>query len=71
MRDSVIDNLPDYIYVKDAASRFITTNAAHLKVLGARRIDDVVGKTDFDFFPREPAEQYYRDEQEVIRIGNT
>ena len=69
LQRALIDNLPDYIYVKDAASRFITTNAAHLKVLGAERIDDVVGKTDFDFFPREAAEQYYRDEQEVIRSG--
>ena len=70
LQQALIDNLPDYIYVKDVASRFVTTNAAHLKLLGAERVDDVVGKTDFDFFRRELAEQYYRDEQELLRSGS-
>jgi len=66
---TLIDNLPDYIFVKDSENRFITTNAAHLEVLGARTLEEVIGKTDFDFFPQEIAEEYYAGEQEVIRSG--
>jgi PAS domain S-box-containing protein len=66
---TLIDNLPDYIFVKDAESRFVINNAEHLRVLGAAEQDQVAGKTDFDVFPRELAEQYYADELEVVRTG--
>jgi PAS domain S-box-containing protein len=64
---TLMDNLPDHIFVKDTASRFVTANAATLHSLGAAREDEVLGKTDFDFLRRELAEQYFRDEQEVCR----
>lgn len=67
---TLMDNIPDcYIFVKDAESRFVTTNVAHLKTLGVGSVEEVVGRTDFDFFPRELAEQYYADEQKVIATG--
>ncbi|MBE7556494.1 MAG: PAS domain-containing protein [Anaerolineales bacterium] len=67
---SLIDKLPDtHAFVKDTASRFIFTNAAHLNVIGVDRLDQVLGKTDFDLFPQELAEQYFADEQAVIRSG--
>lgn len=65
----LIDSLPDYIFVKDRDSRFVLSNAAHLRCLGASSLEDLVGKTDFDFFPRELAEQYFADEQLVIQTG--
>jgi PAS domain S-box-containing protein len=66
---TLMDHLPDHIFVKDAASRFLTANAATLRTLGAGALDEVVGKTDFDFLPRERAEEYYRDEQGVLATG--
>ena len=66
---TLIDNLPDYIFVKDRQSRFVTTNAPHLGVLGAKRLEDVVGKTDFDFFSPDLATGYFADEQAVMRTG--
>jgi PAS domain S-box-containing protein len=66
---TLIDNLPDYIYAKDSNSRFILNNRAHVRVLGAETPDEVVGKTDYDFFPHELAEQYYSNDQTVIRTG--
>jgi PAS domain S-box-containing protein len=67
---TLIDNIPDcYIFIKDTESRFLTTNAAHLRVLGAATLDEVVGKTDLDLFPPELAHQYYADEQALIRSG--
>mgnify|MGYP005842891365 FL=1 len=66
---TLLDNMPDYIFVKDAESRILLTNAAHLAILGAASLDEVVGKSDFDFFSPELAEQYYADEQMVIHTG--
>jgi PAS domain S-box-containing protein len=66
---ALIDNLPDYVFIKDTHSRFVINNMAHLHALGASSQDEVVGKTDFDIFSKELAEQYYADEQGVIRSG--
>ncbi len=65
---TVIDNVPDYIYVKDRQSRFIVDNAAVAQNLGVTP-DQVIGKTDFDFFPKALAEQFYGDEQRVMETG--
>jgi PAS domain S-box-containing protein len=65
----LIDALPDYVFIKDTHSRFVINNMAHTRALGASNQDEVVGKTDFDIFPKELAEQYYADEQAVIRSG--
>jgi PAS domain S-box-containing protein len=64
---TLIDNMPDYIYVKDPESRFLTTNSAHLEALGVESVGAIFGKTDFDFFSAELAQRYYEDEQEVIK----
>ena len=66
---ALIDNMPDYIFVKDAQSRFVVNNKAHIRVLGAADADAVVGETDFEFFPRELAERYFADEQAILASG--
>src|SRR5262249_14204123 len=66
---TLMDNLPDHIFVKDTQSRFITANSATLRSLGAPSMEQVEGKTDFDFLPRDRAEQYHADEQEVVRTA--
>ncbi len=67
---TLIDNLSDtHIFVKDTHSRFITTNAEHLRIMGLTGLEQVVGKTDFDFFDRVDAEQYYADDQAVLNTG--
>lgn len=64
---TLIDNLPDCIFVKDTESRFLLNNAAHLRMLGAAASPEVLGKTDLDFFPKELASQYRALEQTVVR----
>jgi PAS domain S-box-containing protein len=66
---TLIDNLPDNIFIKDVESRFVTTNPVHVRHLRAKTLDEIVGKTDFDIYPRELAASYYADEQAVIRSG--
>src|SRR3712207_6423356 len=65
---TLIDSMPDFIFVKDAQSRFVINNVEHARALGAPE-EELVGQTDFDVFPRELAERYYADEQEVVRSG--
>jgi len=66
---TLIDNLPDSIFVKDAQGRFVTSNRAHAYLLGATSPDQIVGKTDFDCLPKAVAEQALLDEQEILRTG--
>ncbi|MHA1728656.1 MAG: PAS domain-containing protein, partial [Promethearchaeota archaeon] len=67
----VIDNLQDYIFVKDTKGRFILNNLAHIsRMVGSvSSQEDLIGKTDFDFFPKEIAEQYVANDQEIIKLG--
>jgi len=66
---TLMDNLPDYIFIKDTESHYIIDNAAHVRIMGARTSEEIIGRRDFDFFPRELAEKYYADDQSVIRSG--
>lgn len=64
---ALIDNLPDYIYVKDMAARKTLANAANVRISGCTTEAEVLGKTDFDFFPREVAEKLFADDLEVLK----
>jgi PAS domain S-box-containing protein len=67
---TLIDNLPDYIYIKDKHHRFITANKFVLDIFNVQNLSDIEGKTDYDFYPKEMAEKYAGDENEIIRSGN-
>jgi PAS domain S-box-containing protein len=67
---TLLDHSPDYIFFKDRQSRFITTNRAHARsLLGLESAEEAAGRTDFDFFPPEDAERFYREEQEIMESG--
>lgn len=69
MLRTLIDSIPDYVYIKDTASRFIITNPANARVLRAKTPEEAIGKTDLDFFPHDEATRYYAAEQEIVRTG--
>ncbi|HXG48063.1 MAG TPA: PAS domain-containing protein [Methylomirabilota bacterium] len=66
---SLIDNLPDYIFVKDTQGRYVLDNVAHRRFLGAATADEVIGRTVADFFPPEQAAQFSRDDAVVLQEG--
>ena len=66
---TLMENSPDRIYFKDRESRIVRNNAAHARSLGAASPEACAGRTDFDFFSREHAEQAVADEQRIIRTG--
>jgi PAS domain S-box-containing protein len=67
---ALIDNVPDFIYAKDTASRFTLANRASAGILG-RTPAELAGKTDFDLRPTEDAAQFRADEQSVMQSGQT
>ncbi|MCL4486649.1 MAG: PAS domain S-box protein [Chloroflexi bacterium] len=69
MLRTLIDSLPDYIYVKDMEGRFVITNAANAWVMRAPDPDAAIGKSDFDYYPEDEAAAYRAAEQSVIRTG--
>lgn len=64
-----IDNMPDRIYIKDTNGRFITGNDELIKIMKAGRVENIVGKTDYDFYPENMAEAFFNDDMEVIKSG--
>ena len=66
---TIINNVPDMIFVKDRAGRFVTANSALLRMLGLESVQELVGKTDYDWAPPELACNYVADDQIVMRTG--
>ncbi len=66
---TILENVPDRIYFKDASSRFLNLSRALGQRLGVADPGQAIGKTDFDFQPPEKAREFYEDEQRIIRTG--
>jgi PAS domain S-box-containing protein len=68
MLRTIIDSLPDFIYMKNVEAQFLLANKFCCDSMGAT-LEELVGKTDFDFYPRDIAQAFFDDEQAVIRSG--
>jgi PAS domain S-box-containing protein len=69
MLRALIDNIPEFMYVKDDQHRFILANASLAQIIGIEDTDSLLGKTDADFFPAELALSYKEDEAKVLLTG--
>jgi two-component system sensor kinase FixL len=67
MRD-VLDHLPAAICLKDANGRYRLVNREFEQLVHADA-DGILGKTDFDVFPREQAERFRADEKRALETG--
>jgi PAS domain S-box-containing protein len=67
--DTFLETTPDSIYFKDSESRFVRASRSLMTRLGVSRDEEILGKTDFDFFSEEHARQAFEDEQRIIRTG--
>lgn len=64
----LMDHVPDVIYFKDKKGRLLMVNQAHARGLNLKP-EEVVGKTDFDFFSRKRAEMMLKDDMHVMKTG--
>jgi PAS domain S-box-containing protein len=67
--DALLDNVPEHIYFKDKQSRFLRFSRSMLKLFALDKAEDLLGKSDFDFFSDEHARPAFEGEQEIIRTG--
>ncbi|WP_448956351.1 ATP-binding protein [Labrys neptuniae] len=68
---AMVRELPDCLNVKDTQGRFIAANPATARFLRAGSVDALIGKTDFDFFPKDLAEKFRQDEVATLERGET
>ena len=66
---TLIDNMPDFIYIKDTDSKFIVANQKLIDVHNLKSRDQLIGKSDHDFYPKELADKYKSNEQTIIHTG--
>lgn len=64
----LLESLPQNIYAKDADGRFIFANQHYFKTQG-KKLEEIVGKTDFELHPFELAEKYRKDDLQVMQTG--
>ena len=66
---TLIDQLPDLLFVKDQQSRFLVANLATATDLGLASADELIGKSDLDFYPEAIGALHFAHEQEIITSG--
>lgn len=64
----LFDYLPDtYFYAKNLREQFVAVNQALATLVGVASPDEMIGKTDHDFSPRDMADQYVAEDRRVIK----
>ncbi|HSY63857.1 MAG TPA: response regulator [Terriglobales bacterium] len=66
---SLIDNVPNFLYVKDTQAKFVVANLHCALQLGFKTTEELLGKGDFDIYPQHLAASFYEDDQTIIRSG--
>ncbi|MCG6190084.1 PAS domain S-box protein [Maribellus maritimus] len=68
---TVIDNIPDAIYMKDTQYRKLIANKGDALHCGVNDVSEIIGKSDYDIYPKEVADIYTEDDRRVIEKGET
>lgn len=69
---ALLDFLPEvYFFAKTRAGEFQLMNEANLKMHGLTHLDQLLGTTDYDYHPRHRAEQYVREDRQVMDSGKS
>ena len=65
---TLVENIPQKIFIKDRELRWVATNARFASDFGLSPAE-LVGKSDFDFFPKDVAEKYRADDEHILQTG--
>ncbi len=66
--EKIIDSVADPIFVKDREHRLLLANAAECELAGRSR-DEIIGRTDYDFFPKEQVDVFWEKDEIVFKTG--
>ncbi len=64
--DNIMNTIADPIFVKDSQHRWVLLNDAFCKFMGYKR-EKLIGKSDYDFFPKEEAEVFWKKDDQVLK----
>jgi len=67
---TLTENLPQKIFLKDTNSVYVSCNQNYARDLGIKP-EQIVGRTDYEFFPNELAEKYRADDRRIMQSGQT
>jgi PAS domain S-box-containing protein len=67
---AILEHIPDIIFFKDRASRFVATSNSLARRTGARGSEELIGKSDGDFFEEESVRRMREDEEQIVSTGN-
>ncbi len=66
---ATINELPNPLNVKDTSGRFVIANPATAAMMGADDVGSLLGRSDFDFYPKDVAASFRVDDERVLREG--
>lgn len=66
---AILDNIPDLAWVKDTEGRYVAANRALAVSLGVAHPAELIGKTDYDFYPHDRALGYLADDARTMASG--
>ncbi len=66
---SIIDTIPDHVYVKDTEGRYILDNVAHRQLHGPKTEGSTTGRTVFDYYTPDDAARFEEDDRQVMETG--
>jgi PAS domain S-box-containing protein len=66
---AVIDNVPQQIYAHDINGRYLLNNLRDAQMMGVANPEDLLGKSDFDYYPPELAVEFQKLEKQVTQSG--
>ena len=65
--DALLNQTQDQVYFKDRRSRFVRASDVVSQKFGLKSVAELIGKSDFDFFSKEHAQESFEDEQRLMR----
>ena len=68
LMQTLLANIPDYIYFKDKNRRFVRASNSFCNLFRCN-MEGIIGKKDEDLFPEEVAEETISDDRQVIKTG--
>jgi PAS domain S-box-containing protein len=66
--EKIINSISDPIFIKDSKHRLVLVNDAECRLVGCSR-EELIGKTDYDFFPKDHVDMFWRRDDEVLDTG--
>ena len=68
--NTLLDNIPDKIFFKDREHRFVRVNQAKAEEQNTTP-EEMIGKTDYDYYPEDVAEKVQKDDEQVLKTGRS